>query len=185
MMMVGSLSGKAKISLAGLLLTLSILSIYIYFVIAAPTTPSQVYLEGNTSANYDKEGTFSVNWTASTDAQGHVANYTVWLMFVSNGTIVAYLNDSNTGVSLTSLPQANYSFNVSALNDTGTWGSNATLVWVIVDTTNPSVNFTSANDTVLRTDSGLKLDINVSDTNNNTAWVWASGDAGATNRTLT
>ena len=49
-----------------------------------------------------------------------------------------------------------------------------------IDNTNPSVFNPSVNDTVLRTDAGLRVEVYVTDTNRNDSSVFVSGDGGTT-----
>ncbi len=155
--------------------------VLIYFVFAVPSAPTSIYFEGNTSSSYDKEGTFSVNWTAANET----ANYTIWRIFNANTTIAdSKSNDSTTGAAFSTLAEGNYSFNISAQNATGDWGPNATSAWIIVDLTNPSVGNLSLNVTSSKHNSSVRINATIDDTNRNNNWAWASGDGGATNRTM-
>ena len=55
-----------------------VIIILLSFILAAPNAPTAPTFELNTTANYDKEGTFTVNWTAPGGGDP-VKNYTLYV----------------------------------------------------------------------------------------------------------
>jgi len=92
--------------------------LYAVFVLAASNLPDGLHFEGNSTTNYDNDGTFSLNWTAG--GGDAAANYTVWNSSDAGANWGQYFNDSTTGYWVTGGVDAeNYTFKVQAVNATG------------------------------------------------------------------
>ncbi|GAI95337.1 unnamed protein product, partial [marine sediment metagenome] len=87
-----------------------VLSIYFVLAVAGPT---DLTFGDNTTANYDKEGNFTVNWSDDGDAESY-------LIYIGlNGTVfITDNNNSATGYFFTNTTDGNYSFIVEETNDT-------------------------------------------------------------------
>jgi PGF-pre-PGF domain-containing protein len=134
-----------------------------WFVMAA-TDPSP-YFEQNSTSNYDKEGTFSVNWTEGGDP---AIDYVIYYK-IDGGSYVTDANDSNFGYSFSNTTEGNYTFIIEGENATNV-KTNSSEVWMIVDTTAPIISYTSNADSAGGGANRAWIFVNVSasDANNDT-----------------
>lgn len=137
------------------------------FVFAA-STATDLIVEDNTTTNYDKEGIFTINWTAGGDA---AANYTIHLWMNDNYVSASpNANTSATGYAWSNTTEANYTFTIEAVNATG-FGTNSSNISMVVDTTNPDIvyNPTTETDNGGANRTWIFVNITVTETNNDTA----------------
>jgi len=176
--------GEKTIFIALGILTFTVL------VLAAPNIPT-AYFEQNVTKNYDNDSIFSVNWT---DSQSEtISNYSVYVS-IDGGAWSKYTNTSVKGYINATLTasQGNYSFKIAAVNTTGIEGTNSSQVWMVVDTTNPTLSYNSnteinnggANRTY------IFVNVTATDTNNDTITFFLYNSTGLvysnqTNYTIT
>jgi len=107
------------------------------FVFAALDAPAGLFFNENTTTNYDKEGSFAINWTPVTNAE----SYTIFI-YTDDSLYIAEVNNSASGYSFSNSIEANYTFTIQAENSTGaTEYINSTNLSMIVDTTNPAIAY--------------------------------------------
>ncbi len=146
---------KKNIYFVGLLLSI----ICIYLILAAPNAPTNLVFNNNATPNYD-EGVFTLNWTSGAgDAE---SNYTIYVFSNSSIYLIAS-NDSVTGYSFSNTTEANYTFIVEAINETG-FGANSSNISIYVDTTAPVITLPFyTNVTKKKNTESLILNISVTD----------------------
>ena len=146
---------KKNIYFVGLLLSI----ICIYLILAAPNVPTDLVFNNNATPNYD-EGVFTLNWTSGAgDAE---SNYTIYVFSNSSIYLIAS-NDSVTGYSFSNTTEANYTFIVEAINETG-FGANSSNISIYVDTTAPVITLPFyTNVTKKKNTESLILNISVTD----------------------
>ncbi len=104
---------------------------------SAPVAPSGITFTLNTSANY-ANSSFAVNWTPN-DIADPASNYAVYV-FNSSSFVLKTSNTSQSGYFFSSAANnGNYTFNISAVNSTGSEGANSTSPWIFVDMQAPVV----------------------------------------------
>lgn len=134
-----------------------------YLVMAAIDAPTGlIFKNGNSTNNYDSDGSFTLNWTAGSN--GGATNYTI---FISGAVDTTAKNDSTTGYTFSQSTEGNYSFIVQAENSTDKANSTENF-WMIVDTTNPAVEYglnSEANDSGAN-QTWIFVNVSASDTNN-------------------
>ncbi|MBS3064711.1 MAG: fibronectin type III domain-containing protein, partial [DPANN group archaeon] len=119
---------KKNIYFIGILFSI----ICIYLILAAPNAPTNLVFNNNATPNYD-EGTFTLNWTSGAgDAE---SNYSIYVFSNGSNYLIAS-NNSVTGYSFSNTTEANYTFIVQAVNETG-FGANSSNISIYVDTTAP------------------------------------------------
>lgn len=158
--------------------------IRLFFVFAAPSAPTGLTFNANTTATFDKEGTFFVNWTTG---GGDEVNYTIWIS-VDGGTgwYTFGTNDSNTGYSFTNTSDANYTFQVEAINNSLN-GANSSTSSIFVDTTAPAIAYgggMSANGAASSTKNYIFANVTATDTHNDTITFTLYNSTGLVNQTL-
>src|SRR3989339_567684 len=123
--------------------------ICIYLILAAHNAPT----------NYD-EGTFTLNWTSGAgDAE---SNYSIYVFSNGSNYLIAS-NNSVTGYSFSNTTEANYTFIVQAVNETG-FGANSSNISIYVDTTAPIITLPFyTNGTKKKNTESLILNISVTD----------------------
>jgi len=133
--------------------------ICIYLILAAPNVPTDLVFNNNATPNYD-EGVFTLNWTSGAgDAE---SNYTIYVFSNSSIYLIAS-NDSVTGYSFSNTTEANYTFIVEAINETG-FGANSSNISIYVDTTAPVITLPFyTNVTKKKNTESLILNISVTD----------------------
>ena len=142
------------------LLIVIVLGIFVW----AAATPTNVTFEVNTTNNYDQEGIFTVNWTVT----GETAISHLIYFNLDGGGYVTAANNSATGYSFSNITEGNYTFIVEAENVTNA-KTNASLVWMIVDTTNPVVSYitgTPADNAFSNTLTSIFVNVSVTEANN-------------------
>src|SRR3989339_433818 len=146
---------KKNIYFVGLLLSI----ICIYLILAAPNAPTNLVFNNNATPNYD-EGVFTLNWTSGAgDAE---SNYSIYVFSNSSIYLVAS-NNSVTGYSFSNTTEANYTFIVEAINETG-FGTNSSNISIYVDTTAPVITLPEyVNGTKKKNTESLILNISVTD----------------------
>jgi hypothetical protein len=144
-------------------------------VVAIIGAPTGLYFSDNTTVNYDKEGNFTVNWTAPT---GAVANYSVYV-YADGIFYNKAVNNSATGYTFSNATDANYTFHIAAVNATdAVEGTNSTNISIVVDTTSPAINTIYPTNTYYVT---APVNFNYTYTEANCDKVWYSNDSGVTN----
>lgn len=147
-----------------------------FVVSAAPLAPTDLTFGQNTTAQYDKEGIFSVNWTSG---GGDEVNYSVYVS-VDGGTSWYLKGDNNsaTGYSFSNTTDANYTFRVEAVNNTLDAVNSSSDVSMSVDTTSPFVNaiYPAATNYA-----AAPTTLNFTYTETNCENAWYSNDSGVTN----
>ena len=136
------------------------------FVLAVITAPTALTFEDNTTASYDKEGVFTINWTAGGSDE---VNYTVYI-YADDILYTSVVNDSATGRSFSNTTDANYTFTIEAVNSTGN-KLNSTNISMIVDTTTPALIYSSIgteSNAASKSQSWIFVNVTSSDTNNDT-----------------
>jgi len=137
----------------------------VWFVMAE-TTPTSLYFEGNSTQNYDNDGVFSLNWSYT---ENPPKNFIVWVSSDGGSTWTKTSNDSVTGYQITGgVDTQKYTFKVQGINATDYESANVSSEWMIVDTTNPIISYTSNADSA---DGGANrtwifVNVSASDTNN-------------------
>ena len=109
---------------------------------ALPGAPTSPTFELNTTLNYDKEGNFTVNWTAPVGGDA-VNNYSLYIGI--DGGLSWFdkvWNDSVTGYVFTNTTDANYTFLVASVNVTAN-EANSSNIFIVVDNTNPAIVYGS------------------------------------------
>ncbi len=136
------------------------------FVMAVITEPDNLIFEDNTTVNYDKEGIFTVNWTAGGSDE---VNYTIYI-YADDILYTSVINDSTTGYSFSNTTDANYTFTIEAVNSSDD-KANSTNISIVVDTTNPDIiyNPTTETDEGGANRTWIFVNITVTETNNDTA----------------
>ncbi|MBI4173987.1 MAG: fibronectin type III domain-containing protein, partial [Candidatus Aenigmarchaeota archaeon] len=161
---------RAGLLLASIIFLASTIA-YIALTIALPGAPTAVHFEGNATKNFDNDGNFSVNWT--TPSGDGIANYTIFRYYTNSSLIDVTTNDSFTGKLFASLPEGNYTFNITAVNGTGDQGNytvNASSDWLYVDLTDPTnLAYTTPTPGASANISQAFLSVNLTFTENNTA----------------
>ncbi len=148
----------------------------LFFVFAALDAPTDLIFEDNTTTNFDKEGIFTVNWTAVTNAD----NYTIFI-YSDGAMYTSVKNDSESGYSFSNTADANYTFTIQAENSTVGQEKNSTNISMVVDTTNPDIvyNPTTETDNGGANRTWIFVNITVTETNNDTATFHLYNSTGA------
>lgn len=131
--------------------------VFLGFALAAPTAPSSLTFQNNATAHYD-EGSFTLNWSASTQA----VNYTIYI-FSNNSFYKTASNNSVTGYSFSNSTQANYTFVVEATNSTGSSTNSTGNVSMYIDSTPPIVSLPNYTNATVTNGSNLVLNISLND----------------------
>ncbi len=166
----------------GIIALLVVLSTYSVAAVG-PNAPTNLHAEQNVTPVYD-EGTFSINWTSG--AGDPEKNYSVYIS-INGGTSFfnKTINTSTTGFSYTNTTQANYTFKIGAVNNTGTEANSTTLVSIFIDKTVPVVNLPAyTNATLKKNTDQLTLNISVADADSGTTGTLCLVDANGTNQTI-
>ena len=104
---------------------------------SAPAVPTAFDFNLNSTATYDADGTISLNWTAGGDLE---SNYSI---YISNDSGTGWFkkgeNDSVTGFLFVNTTEGNYSFKVSGVDLLGREGTNTSVLYMNVDTTDPVI----------------------------------------------
>ncbi len=168
--------GSDKICFVCLVLGIILVSV---FVLAASAVPTDLTFGQNTTPQYDKEGNFTVNWTAG--GGGDEVNYTIWLSIDGGASWFASAdNDSATGYVFSNVTDANYTFKVQAINNTLD-DANSSLISMVVDTTSPLINTAHPTNTSYAT---APTNFNYTYTEANCDKVWYSNNSGVTNSSV-
>jgi len=165
----------------GIFLVLITIVLSLYFVWAAASAPTGLTFDQNTTTNYDKDGTFTVNWTGG-GGEPEI-NFSVYISKDGN-LFKKDFNTSLTSYSFTNTTETNYSFIIGAVNVTSS-ETNSSLVWMIVDTTDPSLAYVSptpADNTGVDQD-WIYVNVTASDTNNDSLLFTLSNSTGIVNQT--
>lgn len=162
-----------KMKVFGVLVLGLVLLAFAMAIIGAPT---DLVFGQNTTTNYDKEGNFTVNWTAPT--VGVAANYSIYIyadgVFYSKA-----VNNSASGYTFSNSTDANYTFHVAAVNVTdAVEGTNSSNISMVVDTTNPLIDTAYPANTYYGT---APTQFNYTHAEANCDKVWYSNNSGATN----
>lgn len=146
------------------------------FVMAAPLAPTNLIFEQNTTSQYDKEGIFTVNWTAG---GGDEVNYSIYVS-IDGGTSWYLKGDNNSvsGYSFSNATDANYTFRLEAVNATLDAVNSTSDISMVVDTTNPLINSVYPTNISYATS---PTSFNYTYTEINCENVWYSNDSGVTN----
>ncbi len=117
---------------------------------SAPAVPTAFDFNLNSTATYDADGTISLNWTAGGDIE---LNYSI---YISNDTGTSWfekgVNDSATGYTFVNTTEGNYSFKVSGVDLLGREGTNTSVLYMNVDTTDPVITFSCSPTSVYATE---------------------------------
>ena len=141
-----------------------IILLSMYFVLAAITAPTDLLFGQNTTANYDNDGDFTVNWTAGGGSDE--INYTIYI-YADDVLYTSAVNDSETGYSFSNTTDANYTFTIEAVNATPDY-ANSSNISMIVDRTVPSLAYGTG--------------IGANNTGANRTWIFANVTASDTNK---
>jgi|GEM_PF-1890920 len=130
-----------------------------YAAYAAVATPGSLTFTQNTSVNYANSN-FSVNWSGSEN----ISNYSI---YVFNNSVFV-LKATNTSVSgyffNATVNNGNYTFSISAANETGDESANATSAWIFVDRQNATITLNGpANGMNLTNTSGITFNFTAAD----------------------
>ena len=162
------------------ILTLLIVILGIWFVMAAASAPTVVHFENNITSVYD-EGNFSINWTAGSP---DVVNYSIYVY--TGGTFFLKAdNDSNTGYSFNNWTEANYTFIIEAVNSTSD-NANSSNISLYVDRTAPVITLpVYTNGTAKKNTAQLTLNISLLDAGSGTTGSHCLIDVnGTSNQTI-
>ncbi|MDP3992089.1 MAG: hypothetical protein Q8P79_01105, partial [Nanoarchaeota archaeon] len=144
----------------GVFILVAILLMHFIMAVAAPNTRT---FQQNTTANYDKEGIFTVNWT---NISGSNLGHNLYIQF-GNGTV--FQNKINTSnFSFSNTVNSNYTFIVEAVNFTDSTRANASLIYMVVDTINPLISYNSNTETNNSAANQNFIFVNVTATDTNT-----------------
>lgn len=154
-----------------------------YFLLAI-SAPTNIYFSQNTSSNYDKEGQFNINWTGVSGA----GNYTIY-MSIDGGSswFNSDSNDSSNGYFFNNASDANYTFRVESINATNSLDkANSSDISIIVDTTIPSLSYSTGTDS---NNSGadrnwIFVNVSASDLHNDSLVFSLYNSSGLINQTL-
>ncbi len=166
--------GSSKLLAVSMLAAFLVGVSYIFLAAAAPNAPANITFEQNNTQNYDRDGTFTINWSAVTNED--ISNYTVYIYNNTGGALIAESNTSVTGYYFVGINGANYTFNISAVNTTGDAGPNSTSTWMFVDTVAPAINVQSPLNGTNYTTMTIKFNITGSET---LSWAGYSLDGAA------
>ncbi|GAI90665.1 unnamed protein product, partial [marine sediment metagenome] len=109
------------------------------FVFAAPSAPTALNFTENTTPTFDKEGIFFVNWTTG---GGDEVNYTIWISIDGGSNWFNNTsNDSATGYAFSNQTDANYTFQIEAINDTLDGANSTSTISIVVDDTAPAIEY--------------------------------------------
>jgi len=179
---------KNKLILVLGLLIFGIL-IGLVLVFAKSHTPDGLIFSSNDTATGDSDGKILLNWTAGiAGGDGdNVANYSIYIS--SNGGTNWYLkatNDSELGYTFSNTTNGNYTFKVTAVNDTGDESTNSSILFNSVDTTGPVITLPIyINGTAKKnTETNFTLNISVSDADSGLVGSMCKIDINGTNYTL-
>ncbi len=160
-----------------LFISLFILTISFVLGIGAPTG---INVEDNTTANYDKEGIFTVNWSAVSEA----GNYTIYI-YADDVLFKSINNDSATGYSFSNTTDANYTFTIESVNASdSTDRANSTNISIIVDDTNPSLSYNSPSNDTGANRTWIFVNVSTSDTNSDSLVFSLYNSTGLVNQTI-
>jgi len=161
-----------KSFLVGIAVLVIILSLYFVLADGIIGQVTGLYFTENTSTNYDKEGIFALNWTADTNATSY--NITI---YADGSEYIEEVNDSITGYSFNNQTDANYTFNVAAVNSTGK-GTVSANISIEVDDTYPQIDTAYPLNASYATP---PTQFNFTYTETNCENAWFSNDTGLTN----
>ena len=167
---------KKNIYFIGILFSI----ICVYLILAAPNAPTNLVFNNNATPNYD-EGTFTLNWTSGAgDAE---SNYSIYVFSNGSNYLIAS-NNSVTGYSFSNTTEANYTFIVQAVNETG-FGANSSNISIYVDTTAPVITLPFyTNGTKKKNTESLILNISVTDATSGLTNGVCLIDANGTNQSV-
>jgi len=158
----------------------------LYFVLALPGASTSPTFDLNTTLTYDKEGNFTVNWTAPVGGDP-VVNYAIYVS-VDGGLswFDKVTNDSNVGYTFSNLTDANYTFLVASVNNTASNEINSSNVSMVVDLTNPAIVYGSGigADNANVSQNWIFVNVTASDTNNDSATYLLFNSTSQVNSTL-
>ena len=135
------------------------------FVLAAVSAPTALKFTQNTTVNFDKDGTFHLNWTNGTTDTGN-NTYVIYIYqddVLNNNSV----NHSAKGFIFINTTDANYTFTVESNN--GTTKTNSSNISMIVDTTDPVVSYTTgtpADNAFSNTLTSIFVNVSVTEANN-------------------
>jgi len=108
------------------------------FVFAALDAPDDLIFYENTTPEYDNDGTVFLNWSEVTN----VDNYTLFI-YADDVMFTSVKNSSTSSYIFINTTDANYTFTVQAENATAGQEKNSTNISLVVDDTNPTIEYAS------------------------------------------
>jgi len=126
---------KIKIGLIGFLIILVGI-----FVMAGSLPPTDIDFNRNTTATFDNNGDFDVNFSAGGDDPA--MNYSIYISIDGETSIFKKgVNDSLTGFTFINATNANYTFQIAAVNATDNESINSTALYMNIDTIKPLIDY--------------------------------------------
>lgn len=140
----------------------------LYFVLAGIDAPTGLMFDRNDTADYDNDGSFTVNWTAG--ASDGAENYSIYI-YADDVLYTVGLNDTDavTAFSYTNITDdGNYTFTISGFNATISGGVNSTNISMVIDTTIPAVLYTTGteSDNAATNNDWIFVNVTATDINN-------------------
>lgn len=145
-----------------------------YIAVANGMSPAtDITFNGNSTANFDSDGNFSINWTAASDA----GLYYIYNSTNSGAYGINFTNTSITGYSVSGAAAGqNITFIVQAVNATNSSDmANATSSWIYIDSAAPAITIQSPSNRTYA--ASVWFNITLSETN--PSWVGYSLDGAA------
>jgi hypothetical protein len=148
--------------------SLILIAVAVFVMALEPGIPVNLNFTNNATPLYD-EGNFTLNWTAATGSNATAYNISIWVddVFWITGD-----NDSLTGYSFNNWTDANYTFAVASWNSTDGDGANSFNISMVVDRTNPVMEYTSVGinvDNANVSQNWVSVNITASDIHNSSA----------------
>ena len=146
-----------------------IVILLMYFVMAVMSAPNPTFQQ-NTTANYDKEGIFTVNWSNVSDGVTNNATHNIYVNFTNNTIFQIRIAIAN--YSFVNSVNSNYSIVVETVNGSSSADrANSSLRWMVIDTIIPALSYNSNTETDggsanPTTKSFIFANVSVSDINN-------------------
>ncbi len=159
---------KNSLRFFGIFIALIIVILSLYFVLADIDAPTGLMFDRNDTANYDNDGSFTVNWTAG--ASDGAENYSIYI-YADDVLYTVGLNDTDAATAFSysnTTDDGNYTFTISGFNATIAGGVNSTNISMIVDTTIPAVLYTTGTeaDSAAKNNDWIFVNVTATDINN-------------------
>ena len=129
---------KSGLIFGSLILAVVLVSVFVMAAGLFLDAPGDLNFYGNTTPEYDVDGTFFVNWSIVDDAW----NYTIFI-YADDEMYITATNDTDslTNHTFTNTTDANYTFTIQAENGTAAAFFNSTNISMIVDMTAPTIEY--------------------------------------------